>query len=311
MAEDPMRAKARSTFGKSFMDAAKPRPLAKDAATASQKVANQRPIPTYKVGGPVKKADGGVMPGRIAARMAAGNYKDGGETYDYKSGGKVQTSADTARKLATEMGGMKDGGSCGMKPVKKAVGGAGKTRKGCAPIKRKQGGSVQGPPNDTPPPSPRESRHRLGSMGDVPGAGSGGASVSVGRVGKGVTGMVPGSKTAGKGYGVTARVPLARGGPARGPGGMPREGVSTPPVTPSGRRATIDDLNQSNRDVGGMSAGQVRAAGEAIGRGNRTPREKPVPKAKGGAAKVRKGMMSQSGDIKQAVKPKKGIGGFM
>ena len=60
-----------------------------------------------------------------------------------------------------------------------------------------------------------------------------------------------------------------------------------------------------------MSAGQVRAAGEAIGRGNRTPREKPVPKAKGGAAKVRKGMMSQTGDIKQAVKLKKGIGGFM
>jgi hypothetical protein len=30
-------------------------------------------------------------------------------------GGKVQTSADTARKLATEMGGMKDGGA--MKPV--------------------------------------------------------------------------------------------------------------------------------------------------------------------------------------------------
>lgn len=32
-----------------------------------------------------------------------------------KAGGKVQTSADTARKLATEMGGMKDGGA--MKPV--------------------------------------------------------------------------------------------------------------------------------------------------------------------------------------------------
>ena len=32
-----------------------------------------------------------------------------------KAGGGVQTSADTARKLATEMGGMKDGGA--MKPV--------------------------------------------------------------------------------------------------------------------------------------------------------------------------------------------------
>lgn len=61
----------------------------------------------------------------------------------HKDGGKVQTSSDTARKLATEMGGMKKGGkpkdglavmiAIGKpmkKPVKKAVGGAGKTRKG-------------------------------------------------------------------------------------------------------------------------------------------------------------------------------------
>jgi hypothetical protein len=41
-------------------------------------------------------------------------------------GGKVRTSADTARELATEMGGM----SCGGKPVKRAQGGAGKVRKG-------------------------------------------------------------------------------------------------------------------------------------------------------------------------------------
>lgn len=59
-----------------------------------------------------------------------------------KDGGKVQTSADTAKKLATEMGGMKKGGKAkdGLavmiaigkvkKPVKKAVGGAGKMRKG-------------------------------------------------------------------------------------------------------------------------------------------------------------------------------------
>jgi hypothetical protein len=101
-------------------------------------------------------------------------------------GGKVQTSADTARKLATEMGGMKDGGAMkpvdeaknpglsklpsevrnkmgymkkggkpkanGLavmiaigspmkKPVKKAVGGAGKTRKGMAPEKFAKGGA--------------------------------------------------------------------------------------------------------------------------------------------------------------------------
>ena len=85
-----------------------------------------------------------------------------------KTGGKVQTSADTAKKLATEMGGMKKGGKAkdglavmiaigkpkkkmgggmmyadGGKPVKKAVGGAGKTRKGMAPIKKAQGGAAK------------------------------------------------------------------------------------------------------------------------------------------------------------------------
>jgi len=36
----------------------------------------------------------------------------------------------------------------------------------------------------------------------------------------------------------------------------------------------------------------------------------PIKKAAGGAAKVRKGMMSPTGDIKQVVKPGKGIGGM-
>jgi hypothetical protein len=49
-----------------------------------------------------------------------------GDMIKKAAGGKVQTSSDTARKLATEMGGMKKGG----KPVKKARGGAGKVRKG-------------------------------------------------------------------------------------------------------------------------------------------------------------------------------------
>ena len=89
-----------------------------------------------------------------------------------------------------------------------------------------------------------------------------------------------------------------------------KEGVSTRPTTPSGRRMTMKELEQSNRDTGGMTAAELKKIGEAIGRGNREEYE-PIPKAKGGAAKVRKGMMSKSGDILRAVKPKKGIGGIM
>ena len=99
-----MRAKARAIFGPAI---AEPMPKQPNGAKALQERANARPIPTYK------------------------------------NGGRVQTSADTAKKLATEMGGMKKGGKAkkdglavmiaigspmkGMKnmkrPVKKAVGG--------------------------------------------------------------------------------------------------------------------------------------------------------------------------------------------
>lgn len=66
--DDSMRAKARAVFGKEFMDIMKPKPFAKNEAVALQQRANARPIPTYKVGGAVKKpmpkvqkkADGGL-----------------------------------------------------------------------------------------------------------------------------------------------------------------------------------------------------------------------------------------------------------
>jgi hypothetical protein len=258
-----MRAKARAIFGPAI---AEPMPKQPNGAKALQERANARPIPTYKVGGAVKKntppqptaaereadrkrrgeyAKMKVSPDNAAA-IGRGNrssgYKDGGKiakykqgsggsstplqnldynlvsggnggigggrsrelqlsptiirqpssdlgrisgtappkgvgvkvTKRFKKGGDVQTSADTARKLATEMGGMKKGGKAkkdglavmiaigspmkGMKkPAKKmdggeiptdtrssklmAAGGAGKTRKGQAPAKFAQGGA--------------------------------------------------------------------------------------------------------------------------------------------------------------------------
>jgi hypothetical protein len=55
-----MRDKARAIFGKTFFENTKEPAPAKNAAVALQKRANGRPIPTYKVGGIVKKKDGGV-----------------------------------------------------------------------------------------------------------------------------------------------------------------------------------------------------------------------------------------------------------
>jgi len=224
-----MRAKARAIFGPAI---AEPMPKQPNGAKALQERANARPIPTYKVGGAVKK---NAPPQPTAAEREAnrrmreslakekvtqkeanalsrGNryegpgYKDGGRPtpnptpkaakktgtpltsdererrYDMerrknlntasktgkptgysssmKTGGKVQTSADTAKKLATEMGGMKKGGKAkkdglavmiaigepmkGMKkPVKKMSGGMACAEGGemMKPVKRAQGGA--------------------------------------------------------------------------------------------------------------------------------------------------------------------------
>ena len=129
-----LRAKARAIFGPAF---AEPMPNQPNGAKALQQRANARPIPTYKVGGPVKKpmptpADlaaakaqnemikKATVSKKDAAAIAAGNNASaltGAEMrkMKMKTGGKVQTSSDTARKLASEMGGMKKGGK--VKPV--------------------------------------------------------------------------------------------------------------------------------------------------------------------------------------------------
>ena len=180
-----LRAKARAIFGPAI---AEPMPNQPNGAKALQERANARPIPTYKVGGAVKKQ---TPPGPTPAEREAGRRfredvsklkptKEQGRTINranrvadveggrYKDGGKVHTSSDTARKLATEMGGMKDGGKAkkdglavmiavggpkkgmmdggeiptDMRASKLAVGGAGKTRKGQAPIKKAMGGKA-------------------------------------------------------------------------------------------------------------------------------------------------------------------------
>ena len=164
-----LRAKARAIFGPAI---AEPMPKQPNGAKALQQRANARPIPTYKVGGVVKKPmptpgesvkSGNRMSKQEgdemrfmdmlekkkrpmpspAASAASGNRmarEEGAEMrkMKMKTGGKVQTSSDTARKLATEMGGYKKGGKVKpknglavmiaigkpMKPAKKMNGGA-------------------------------------------------------------------------------------------------------------------------------------------------------------------------------------------
>ena len=62
MKSTDLRAKARSIFGPANPE---PMPNQPNGAKALQQRANARPIPTYKVGGVVKKADGGKAPLRL------------------------------------------------------------------------------------------------------------------------------------------------------------------------------------------------------------------------------------------------------
>jgi hypothetical protein len=66
-----MRDKARAIFGKTFFENTKEPAPAKNAAVALQKRANARPIPTYKVGGVVKKQAGGALTAAEKARAEA------------------------------------------------------------------------------------------------------------------------------------------------------------------------------------------------------------------------------------------------
>lgn len=111
-----LRAKARAIFGSAV---AEPMPKQPNGAKALQERANARPIPTYKNGGKVgMKKDG------LAVMIAVGKpvkEKSTGEVYSSKKAmAKHEAKESPTMEKAEHM----------KKPVKRAAGGAGKTRKG-------------------------------------------------------------------------------------------------------------------------------------------------------------------------------------
>ena len=141
--------------------------------------------------------------------------------------------------------------------------------KGGEVAKYNTGGRVYGPSADPAPPPQADNRHRLGSLGDAPSAPtSGGASVSVGRVGRGVTGSIPGSKTAGKGYGGTARVPFAKGGQAKGAAKIAK---------------VMGEFKRGELHSGSKKGPEVKSPKQAIAIAlSEAGKSKPVKKAQGG-----------------------------
>ena len=239
----------------------------------------------HKDGGKARKyAEGGdITAERVAARMAAGNYK---------KGGKVQTSADTAKKLATEMGGMKKGGAKKAKkdglavmiaigkPVKKFMGGSMKARKMLDKL------------------AP-EARARMdASAGTVP------AERPRGMIGK----MMSNPKMAAAMEAARARMDASAGTvPAERPRGMIGKAMSNPKIAAAMEAARAKMGSPMDRMEAKMGSPVKKAVG---GAGKTRKGQAPIKRAQGGAAKVRKGMMSPTGDIKQVVKPKKGLGGM-
>lgn len=363
MADDSQRAKARATFGSSFFENSKAIPAPKNFASAQQKTANSRPIPTFKVGGAVKKADsgmprnrpmpydkmgaklprkadGGLPPVRQAAVMQRAMNDQGGSPMTgmgapalkvMKKGGKIQTSADTARKLTKEMGGMNHGGRARMKPQQKNLGGVLKKIVGMSPI----GALLSGKAG------------KMGALGLV------GSALGIGRKKK--KPMMPPpqlaaapGQIAGIGAALTPGMlpppkdPMVMAPPTPAPMGMRPEDMVNPSETVTmqakrggkamkmavgGAGKTRKGMAPMKRAQGGTATNSTLHPATSNKTGDRRDPEygdyiladkdamkklqgsssAPVKKAQGGAAKVRRGMMTQSGQITPGVKPHKGI----
>lgn len=217
-----LRAKARAIFGPAV---AEPMPNQPNGAKALQQRANARPIPTYKVGGAVKKmpapADS-VASGNRMSKMegdesrfmdmmdkkkkmpSARDAVDSGNRVNrmeademrkmkMKKGGKVQTSADTAAKLATEMGGMRKGGKAPSKNGLAVMIAIGSPKK---PVKKMDGGPMAS--HETDMESSKLTRQMAGG-GDPMGYMAGGAPMgyAAGGAGKMRKGQAPIKKAQG------------------------------------------------------------------------------------------------------------------
>ena len=341
MADDSQRAKARATFGSSFFENSKAISPPKNFATAQQKVAQSRPIPTFKVGGPVKKADGG-LPG---VRQDAVNFRAAlnampnapvtgmkpGLTGGMKKGGKVQTSSDTARKLAKEMGGMKKGGAMregskkdmaqdiklakkaglsmkdwekspmdmkhdmpGMKKVAKKADGGYMDKERSAPLDRafvKRMAAEANKAKDKDKAMPKTSPADKPSMSRL--------TPEQKRAMANETAM-PGYKMGGKAWEGSAKDEAQDRKLAK------KYGMSMK----DWEKSKMDMKHDKQQSMEGLKVGGMPGKYAVGGAGKIRKGMAPIKRAQGGAGKVRKGMMTQSGQITPGVKPKKGLGGF-
>lgn len=347
-----MRSKAAAMFGKSFMAETKPKPLAKNAAVASNKVSKDRPIPAFKVGGVVKRMpfdvkpeDEGVTgskntpmnPARkeTVAKTTAANAKNAGKPVKKADGGRIGTRIMPISMRNPET----MGAGSGIGDMRASLGGVGGSMRpdysgmqgrmmrdldresrmtGEAGTPRgvglrvgarfKDGGKVDKEAN-------KNSSARDYKRGYEQGVAWAGASkktpaemVSVdpkkaAEIGPANEGFVRAYREEGVRRGDAQRKRLIEKYEA--------EGKPVKKATGGKVQTSADTAKKLATEMGGMKCGGKAgkyAAGGA-GKMRKGQCDTPTKLAKGGAGKVRKGMMSQKGEILQAVKPGKGIGG--
>jgi len=143
-----------------------------------------------------------------------------------------------------------------------------------------------------------------------PPGGDSAASFSVGKVGTSVPSAVLGGKSMGSGVGGTVKVPIGKpkGGAAKKPGCEVKAYGDMIKKAAGGKVQTSSDTARKlATEMGGMKKGGRTSKMDG---GPIQPNEQASKLARGGAGKVRKGMMSPEGTILKAVKPKKGVGGM-
>lgn len=338
MKNTDLRAKARAIFGSAV---AEPMPNQPNGAKALQQRANARPIPTYKVGGPVKKmptpADS-VASGNRMSKMEADESRFM-DMLDKKK--KTMPSIRSAVDSANRVNRME---ADEMRKMKMAKGGkAGKYA---------DGGNVEDTELVVTGNRPRNVGYNYPSnMGGMGGGGSGstpyapvatrknekyrlpidvenvsgftGPAVELGG-GRMAIGKGPG-RSMGVGYerqfkkggkvqtsaDTAAKLATEMGGMKKGGKAPPKNGLAVmiaigSPKKPvkkmdggaMGARATDMEASKLTRQMAGGGGPMGYAAG---GAGKTRKGQAPIKKAQGGAAKVRKGMMTPEGNITHAM----------
>jgi len=294
-----LRAKARAIFGSAI---AEPMPKQPNGAKALQERANARPIPTYKVGGVVKKQNGGAMP----PRTRGGSPEADDVFITTRRGREMEAELrrrEAAKKKAEEekraradkllgIPAQKDGGKAGM--YKKG----GKAKDGLAvmiaigkpmkdkPVKKAVGGRARPP---VKPPVGLKTRAKAAEMIRMAQATSKNApAASKSTSASGLAASLMAAKNA-------APMPMPAKSPSKAPADYYDDlshlkNMPASPV-PAGRTASMPMAAKAAMPSPASRSAQSAEMMAAGGAGKTRKGQAPVKRAVGGAGKTRKGMM--------------------